>query len=366
MGRAAVLLLLAAAAHGGDRIERWDDGKRAGKQSVAVSGHAITHEASAERPFVRSVLVHGARYGDGYDPARTAFEVAICDEGFEVLARVAASYGQFVHNVFTWVEVPLPQPVRVPPRYRVVVDFHATATRGVYVGYADVKKSHSCYFRLGEREETFARGKDWMIRVRTSASAEPLPRAVRNAREALRAARLPGLEAEDLASMLRRLSEKARVPIVLDGSSAAAPAVPAGSAEAALERLAAACGFGWDTRWGVIYVAPHERLARIPVAPPDPAAEAPTPPAAVALESELARRWVELACDDVSLEEAVAQVAGWLEFGVRWDPRVDREQRVSVGAKPLRARDALSLLLFPRGCRYRVAEGVVEILPSGG
>lgn len=366
MSAALALLVVASAATGGDRIERRDDGVRTGKQSIAVSGHAISHESAADRPFVRSVLIHGARYGEGYDPTRTSFEVAICDERFVVLARTRASYAEFSQHLFTWVEVRLPKPVPVPRRFMVVVDFAATSTRGVYVGYADVRRSRSSYFRIGGREHAFAKGKEWMIRVRTSASPEPIPMPARDPRGALCAARVPALDASDLASALAGLSGMSHVPIVLDDPSVrATPAVPAGSGEAALDRLALACGLAWDTRWGVAYVATPERLGRIPVVMPEPQDDGPTPAPNVALRTELGRRRVDLACRDLPLDQAVAQVSGWLEFQVRWDPRADRRQRVTVVAESLPAHDALCLLLLPRGLAYRIVDATVEIAPRG-
>lgn len=366
MGRVAVLLLLVAAARGDDEIVRRDHGKRTGKQSVAASGHAIALETGADRPYVRSVLVHGARYGEGYDPTAEVFEVAVCDADLSVLARFTVSYTEFSQHIFTWVEVPLPVPVRVPPAFRVVVDFHPTATKGVYVGYADVGRGHSSYYRIGEKEQPFAKGKEWMIRARTSASKEPLARPARNPREVLRKAAVPALAAGDLAAALARVSEAAGVPVVLDTKDAVAVCeVPAGTAESTLDRLAEAGGLGWDVRWGIVYVATEERLEGIPLARPEPESDAPTPPAVVALRTELARRPVELACHDLALEKAVAQVSSWLELRAKWDGSVDRRQTVTLDAKCLRACDALSLLLLPRGCGYRVVEGGIEIVPLG-
>lgn len=363
MGRAGVLLLLAALARGGDGIERRDHGKRTGKQSVEVSGHAISYEASADRPFVRSVLIHGARYGEGYDAARTSFEVSVRDEKFAVLAKVTASYGLFSPGIFTWVEVPLPEPVRVPRAYRIVVDFAATGTKGVYVGYGDVANGHSSYFR-GGREQEFAKGKEWMIRVRTSASERPLRRPPRDLAEALRAAQVPALEAADLKASLARVADAAGIAVVLDGVSAAAPGVPAGSAAGSLDRLCEGCGLSWGLRWGGVYVATRERLERIPAAMPEPAdADGPVPHDAVALRIELARRLLDLKCRDLPLEQAVLQVSEWLGFRVTWDPRVDRRQRVTVVAESIRGIDALSLLLLPRGCSFRIVGRAIEIAP---
>jgi hypothetical protein len=364
--RRLAITFLCSVATGEDRIERREGGERAGKQSVAVSGHAISFEAVAERPFVRSVLIHGARYGEGYDPTSTAFEVAICDEKLEILSKAEASYALFGEHIFTWVEVPLPEPVRVPAGFKVAVDFRATAKKGVYVGYAEVATSHSSYFRVGEKERSFTKGKEWMIRVRTSDAARPL-RAPADPREVLRAAQVPRLDARDLAATLAEIAAAAQVPVVLDRPGAApAPEIPAGSAEAALDRLARACGLVWDVRWGVAYLATPERLAAIPVALPETDADGErTPPDAVALRTELARRLVDLSCPDLRLEEAVAQVSSWLEFPVRFDPRVDRADRVTLAAESLRGEDALLLLLLPRGLGPRIVGRSVEIRPLG-
>lgn len=358
---AALLLLLGAAARAGDRIEKRDHGKRTGKQSAAVSGHAISFEAPADLPFVRSVLVHGARYGDGYDPARTDFDVRVCDDKFAVLAKVAASYGEFGFQTFGWVEVPLPEPVRVPHTFRVVVDFAATETKGVYVGYGDVSKSHSSYFR--DKEEPFAKGKEWMIRVRMSSTKEPLRRPPHDVGETLRKVQVPKLAPGDLRATLQRIAAEARVPVVLDGASCTASEIPEGSAAESLDRIGQECGVSWDVRYGVVYVAARERLERIPTAMPEPDAEGPTPPEAVGLRLELGRRRVDLECRELPLEQAVAQVANWLEFPVKWDPRVDRRQPVTVVAEGLRAHDALSLLLLPRGAAFRIEQRSIVVEP---
>ena len=64
-------------------------------------------------------------------------------------------------------------------------------------------------------------------------------------------------------------------------------------------------------------------------------------------------------------EEAVAQISSWLEFPVRFDPRVDRAERVTLAAESLRGEDALLLLLLPRGLGPRIAGRSVEIAPLG-
>jgi hypothetical protein len=228
-----------------------------------------------------------------------------------------------------------------------------------------VPKSHSSYFRIGGREQEFAKGKEWMIRVRTSASEEPLPRPVRDLGKALRAAQMSALGATDLADAIARMSEAAQVPIVLDGPSVPAPEIPAGNVAEALDRIATACNVAWEVRWGVVYVATRERLDRIPAAAPEPKGDAPEPPEAVGLRTELARRRVDIDCRGLPLDQAIAQVSDWLGFSVRWDPRVDRRQPVTIVAGSIRGRDALSLLLLPRRCSYRIVERTIEIQPVG-
>jgi C-terminal processing protease CtpA/Prc len=169
---ALALLVVAAAAAGGEKELSHDDGKLAGKKSTAGTGHVIAFEAPKGTWWVRSILVHGARYGGGYDAATTMLTVTICDSDLKPLGATTAKYELFSPGKFEWVEIPLEEPVEAPAKLKVVVEFRPTATQGVYVGFSETKQPHSGHGVPGGAEKPFA--SEWMIRARLS-SEKPKP-----------------------------------------------------------------------------------------------------------------------------------------------------------------------------------------------
>jgi hypothetical protein len=62
-----------------------DDGKSAGKRSIAGSGHAVRFDAATADSYLKAVRIYGSRYGTTAAP-KEDFYVWLCDENFEVLA----------------------------------------------------------------------------------------------------------------------------------------------------------------------------------------------------------------------------------------------------------------------------------------
>ncbi|MHC4938769.1 MAG: S41 family peptidase [Planctomycetota bacterium] len=158
---ASVLLLLSCAAFA--RELQHDDGKQAGKRSSAGTGHVISFKAPSGKWWVTSVLVYGTRYGGGYDPSNTFATVSVCDEKLTELSAREAAYERFAPGRFDWVELAT-EPAQVSGRFAVCVSFSPTRTKGVFVGWANTKESHSAFGLPGERPRPF--DKEWMIRVR--------------------------------------------------------------------------------------------------------------------------------------------------------------------------------------------------------
>ncbi len=354
----ALSIALVAATAGAGPEERWlrhDRGKRTGKQSMAASGHSIAFRAPAGDWHIRSVLVCGARYGR---PA--PFSLAICNDKLVPLTEARPNTSLFREGAFTWAELPLDRPIAAPKSFRVVVDFRPTRAQGVYVGYGNIGKSHSTYARARGKEHRFAKGKEWMIRVRLSRSNEPLPRRRKLADE-LAARSVPELAAGTLGDTLARFARAARVPVILDPALAAdrkTGAHAAGVASDVLQRLHPA-----DLRWGVVFVATRKRLEELPRGVPPFAVPGPRGAASIAIHTHLARRRVTLDFDGVRLEAAVRHVAEWLQFDVRWRPGVDRTQKVTVHAADLLGWHALCVLLIPRELTYVVGRNALIVRP---
>jgi len=176
MRRPWALLLLVALAAAGEKELKRDDGDQKGKWSRAGTGHVVTFDVPRGTWWVRSVLVHGQRYGGGYDPSETTFTVTICDRDGKTVGATTAKYELFPPGRFEWVEVPLDEPVEAPSAaLKVIVEFRPTATQGVYVGHDGAKGEHSAYGVPGAKERAFDH--EWMIRARLTSTKPKPPKA---------------------------------------------------------------------------------------------------------------------------------------------------------------------------------------------
>lgn len=161
----AVLLLAALHAPAQTKILAHDDGKMAGRQSSAGTGHVIAFKAPKGRWWLGAVRIYGARYGRGYDPADTTFTVSVCDAALRATTSTEAAYEEFRIGRFAWVDVPLTDPPQLAGEFRIVVAFDPTRTKGVYVGWAAAEQTHSSYGLPGGRTRPCPAGREWMIRA---------------------------------------------------------------------------------------------------------------------------------------------------------------------------------------------------------
>jgi RNA polymerase sigma-70 factor (ECF subfamily) len=138
-----------------------DDGKPAGRRSIAQSGHAVRFEAPEGSELVQ-VKVHGARYGLPRAP-REDFVVFLCDDKFHKLAEFPFRYGNFERGEAKWVKLDVKR-TKLPRTFYLGVDFDPTQTKGVYVSH-DAKGSDRSVTGLpDEKPEPFTKG-TWMIRA---------------------------------------------------------------------------------------------------------------------------------------------------------------------------------------------------------
>jgi C-terminal processing protease CtpA/Prc len=155
------LFALAVVAQGADKELKHDNDAKTGHKSRAGAAHAIEFEAPRGNWWVKAVRIHGARYGGGYDATEEEFVVVVSDGKREV-GRSTATYDRFAPGRFEWVDVPI-EPVKVKGKFWIRVSFKPTRTRGIFVSWCDVPKSHSHW--SAERIIAFPPGKEWMIRA---------------------------------------------------------------------------------------------------------------------------------------------------------------------------------------------------------
>jgi RNA polymerase sigma-70 factor (ECF subfamily) len=142
-----------------------DDGKPAGKKSIAGSGHAVRFEAPGEGWSVAAVRVHGSRYGYPKPPDED-FKVYLCDAKFEVIAEFEFPYATFERGRASWHDLKV-KPTKVPKTFIVCVGFDPAQTKGVYVSHDGEGSGASSSGLPGGKPRPFAQG-DWLIRVRVT------------------------------------------------------------------------------------------------------------------------------------------------------------------------------------------------------
>ncbi|MDD5458979.1 MAG: DUF3108 domain-containing protein [Phycisphaerae bacterium] len=148
-----------------------DDGKRAGRESIAFSGHSVKFESPGQSCFLKAVRIYGSRYGTD-QPPQEDFHIYVCDENFKPIADLAFPYSRFQKgdkdgNPKGWVALNIDRaqmPTELPSTFFISVDFKPERTKGVYV-YYDAASSGDSYIAVpGQELKPFDRG-DWMIRA---------------------------------------------------------------------------------------------------------------------------------------------------------------------------------------------------------
>lgn len=139
-----------------------DDGKPAGRRSIAGSGHAVRQAAGAPDLYLTAVKVYGARYGRRRPPEES-FHVWLCDRDFKAIADFPFPYATFPYGRPRWVTLTV-KPTNVPREFIVCVGFNPTATKGVFVYYDAAGSRRSLTGLPGRGGRKFDRG-DWLLRV---------------------------------------------------------------------------------------------------------------------------------------------------------------------------------------------------------
>jgi hypothetical protein len=161
-----------------------------------------------------------------------------------------------------------------------------------------------------------------------------------------------------IGDALDAISEATKVDVVVDP-----PSLPVlleghprsirnnGPAREVLTAVLRPAGLTWDLRFGVILVGTPERLAALPVEAP------PLPPA-------LSRKSVSLSYAGLPLSHALDALSRLKGLEIVLTARVAdfaAEDRVTIDFTDLGLRDALSLILIPRGLTYREVGGMIVV-----
>ena len=146
---------------------KYGDGTAEGKKSIAGAGEMIRFEAPSDDAKIKAVRVHGARYGYP-QPPQEDIEVSLLSEDMsEVLHTELVPYSLFKRvSKNRWTYLPFRDPVHIPKKFWVMLNFNAEQTKGVYVSYDTSTEGE--YSRVGLSEEDAKKtdfGGDWMVQV---------------------------------------------------------------------------------------------------------------------------------------------------------------------------------------------------------
>ena len=156
---------LSIAAAAGDRATlKYGDDQADGKKSVGGSGEMIEFTLPEDGGKVAGVRIHGARYGLPEPPDERFLIYFLNDDLSEVVGTQMAPYSVFERGPEKWVEVTFSQPIEVPKRFWIALDFRAHQTKGVYVSYdTSTGGEHSRIGLPGIKPRETNPGSDWMI-----------------------------------------------------------------------------------------------------------------------------------------------------------------------------------------------------------
>jgi RNA polymerase sigma-70 factor (ECF subfamily) len=162
---------------GSSRTLAHDDGKSAGKASIAGSGHSVRFSVPDASWYLTAVEIYGSRYGSAAVP-KDNFHVWLSDDQFHAIADFEIPYAKFERGEPKWVKLPL-DPTNLPPRFILGVGFNPAATKGVFVHYSSGSSADSLTGLPGSEPRAYPRG-DWMIRAsvdqpREADALSPIP-----------------------------------------------------------------------------------------------------------------------------------------------------------------------------------------------
>lgn len=146
----------------------YGDGKPDGKKSYGGSGQMIRFELPEGVTRIKGIRIHGSRYGTAQAPNED-FEITFLSEKRdETLHTESAPYKLFKRGTENWVRVQFKEPVELPPKFWIALDFNAEQTKGVYVSYdTSTKGEYSRVGKAGDEKDPQPTdfGGDWMVQV---------------------------------------------------------------------------------------------------------------------------------------------------------------------------------------------------------
>ena len=165
---AALASAEAAAADSGRPVlvVKYGDGKPDGKKSIGGNGEMIQFELPDEKQKIRSLRIHCARYGTAQAPKEDIEISFVSEDESDVLHSEQVPYSRFKRGTPRWTTIAFDEPIELPKKFWVIMDFGAERTKGVYVSYDTSTKGEKSRIGLpGSESKPVSFGGDWMVQL---------------------------------------------------------------------------------------------------------------------------------------------------------------------------------------------------------
>lgn len=147
-------------------VVKYGDGKPDGKKSIAGTGEMIRFELPAASQKLRGLRLHCARYGTPQAPNEDVEVTLVSEDEKDVIHTEAVPYSKFKRGESRWTSIEFKEPVTVPEKFWVIIDFNAEATKGVYLSFdSSTAGEHSKTGVPGGESKPVNIGGDWMIQA---------------------------------------------------------------------------------------------------------------------------------------------------------------------------------------------------------
>jgi RNA polymerase sigma-70 factor (ECF subfamily) len=129
------LAMMAGTASAQGTTLKYGDGQADGKQSLGGSGEMIEFSLPSGTTKIAGLRIHGSRYGLPEAPDESFLIFFLDADAKHIVHTQMAPYSAFERGAERWVTISFDRPITLPNTFWVVLDFRATARKGVYVSY---------------------------------------------------------------------------------------------------------------------------------------------------------------------------------------------------------------------------------------
>ncbi len=145
-------------------VLKYGDGKADGKKSLAGTGEMIEFALPDATQKLKGLRIHGARYGHPKAPEGEVEISIVSHDEVNVVHTEFVPYAKFKRGDARWTTVRFEEPIVVPAKFWLILDFDAQRTKGVYVSYDNSTEGKYSKTGLpGGESSAVTVGGDWMI-----------------------------------------------------------------------------------------------------------------------------------------------------------------------------------------------------------